>query len=734
MQLVVEPARERFVGVAVADGVGVKLDGFANQGARGDQLDTCRSAVMLFASMETKLLTGIVQSGEPGSANVKPLPSVPVTVYEATAQDPLPVGTATTDAEGRFELHMESDKSERIFYATATVREGVELVTIIGPALHDNKPAWITASPPDAASRADAKTPSNTAAESDEHSPGNTASITINELTTVAAAFAMAQFIQNNGIGGDAFGLQIASLMNDNLASPRSGASSEVLLTPPNADESNSLRSTRSLANLIAACVQNVPNAVTNLFTLTIPPYGGSAPTSTFQALVNIARYPANNVADIYTQSQALEAYSPPLESKPDAWTLAVKVNDTGLDKFLFAGPGNIAFDNRGYAWISNNVIQGTPNSSRFAVVLKPNGKPADGTPATPSEGPASLPKSPLFGGGLVGGGFGVAIDKHGLIWFGNFGWGEPEYYPVDGGVSVFNPAGDPQSPDLAGYVGGTFRVQAVVSDEQNNIWNASFGNGRVVVFLEGDPQRTLWAQVPDGGLPFGIALAADGSAWVTSSTGLWAYTSSSVSQYKIDQEKGQLELQFFKKFGHALKGLSIDSMGNIWIPSGGDDVVYVLDSEGYEIGKFAGGGINGPWGTAVDGDDNIWVANFGKMLPTADYTNAAVSKLAGANADTRPPGFAMGEAITPPRGYTLPTAGAPVRLHNGELLYGKDSEKCYCPLMRMTNVVIDQAGNVWAVNNWKPSFDTDASPETGNPGGDGIVIFVGLAKPPRRT
>ncbi len=85
--------------------------------------------------METKLLTGTVQSGGPGSANVKPLPNVPVTVYEATDREPLRVGTATTDAEGRFELHMERDKSERIFYATAKVREGVELVTIIGPAL-----------------------------------------------------------------------------------------------------------------------------------------------------------------------------------------------------------------------------------------------------------------------------------------------------------------------------------------------------------------------------------------------------------------------------------------------------------------------------------------------------------------------------------------------------------------------------------------------------------------------
>jgi hypothetical protein len=49
---------------------------------------------------------------------------------------------------------------------------------------------------------------------------------------------------------------------------------------------------------------------------------------------------------------------------------------------------------------------------------------------------------------------------------------------------------------------------------------------------------------------------------------------------------------------------------------------------------------------------------------------------------------------------------------------------------MRTTAVVIDRAGNIWTANNWKPDFDIDI---TSNPGGDGMVIFVGLAKPPRQ-
>jgi hypothetical protein len=48
--------------------------------------------------------------------------------------------------------------------------------------------------------------------------------------------------------------------------------------------------------------------------------------------------------------------------------------------------------------------------------------------------------------------------------------------------------------------------------------------------------------------------------------------------------------------------------------------------------------------------------------------------------------------------------------------------------MMRQTSAAIDQAGNIWTLNNWKPDFETDVR---SNPGGDGVVIFVGLAPPP---
>jgi len=71
------------------------------------------------------------------------------------------------------------------------------------------------------------------------------------------------------------------------------------------------------------------------------------------------------------------------------------------------------------------------------------------------------------------------------------------------------------------------------------------------------------------------------------------------------------------------------------------------------------------------------------------------------------------------------------VTFPNGDLLY-TDGKVCYTPFMRATSCQIDQAGNVWVVNNWKPGFATDFDPKNGDPGGDGIVVFIGLAPPPR--
>src|SRR4029450_940013 len=249
---------------------------------------------------------------------------------------------ATTDASGGFAIRYPKSRSSSIFYVSPDLGGGVEFVTVLGP----NLPA----------------------------------STTINELTTVAATYSMAQFYRTGVISGNSFGLQIAAGMNDNIVTSATGESSSVLLSSPNADQTNSLRSTRSLANLLAACVHD-PAVTASLFALTKTP-SGLPPHSTPEALANLARNPGQNVNGIYLLTQLSNVYAPPLVSVPDAWTVTVKVNDSGDDATLIGGPGNLAFDTRGYAWVTNNVDQGKTTSSHAVIALKPNGRPADGTTA----------------------------------------------------------------------------------------------------------------------------------------------------------------------------------------------------------------------------------------------------------------------------------------------------------------------------------------------------------------
>ena len=628
------------------------------------------------SSANAASLNGVVQAGGTGSA--QPLPNVNITLFEATAALPTTVGQATTGAVGQFAIPYRNRTSSRIFFVKADIGGGVEFVTVLGPKLPD--------------------------------------SVTINELTTVAASYSMAQFLRAGVIAGNSFGLQIGAGMNDNIVASATGQSSPVLLTSPNADQTNSLRSTRSLANLLAACV-NDPDVTASFFDLTTPA-GGLPPHNTTEALANLARDPGQNVAGIYALTLLSNLYAPPLVDIPDAWTVTVKVNDSGDDSILIGGPGNLAFDERGFAWVTNNVVQGTPNSSNYVLALKPNGQPADGRNGTP--------RSPLTGGGVLGTGFGVTIDPRGSVWFGNFGWGmcsgcDPSP-SGNGSLSRFTLSGAAMSQPN-GYQGGPVRAQGLGADAEGNIWISSYENDSVYVFLGGNPRQAVSFQQYDNSGPFDVAIAADGTAWVSNSGGLPSGDfPRSVAKYAL--VNGVLEQQFLHFLGQQLRGLSLDSHGNAWVASQGDSMIYAIRPDGMEIGHFSGGGMDGPWDTAIDGEDNVWVANFGPLEPPNIFTGR-LTKLWGVNA---PPGHNVGDPISPPTGYTVPSAGSEVLLHNGDPLYGPGAPPSLIPMMRQTAVVIDQAGNIWSINNWKPHVVIDFG---GNPAGDGIVIFVGLAAPP---
>jgi len=140
------------------------------------------SAAMFLATLSVPsargaTLNGIVQTG--GTSSTQPLAHIDVTLFEATAAQPTVLGQATTDASGQFSITSPKNTSSSIFYVSADVGGSVEFVAVLGT----NLPATVT----------------------------------INELTTVAASYSMAQFYKTGVISGNSIGLQIAAGMNDNI-------------------------------------------------------------------------------------------------------------------------------------------------------------------------------------------------------------------------------------------------------------------------------------------------------------------------------------------------------------------------------------------------------------------------------------------------------------------------------------------------------------------------------------
>ncbi len=634
-------------------------------------------------------LHGVVSSGA-GESSV-PVAGAEVVIYESLPNGVTRVGRSVTDAAGRFTLTI--PRGAGSLYVVARQGKHRTLLTMLGTM----RPTRIS----------------------------------INEMTTVAAAYATAQLAVGTRISGTSLQLTSAAGMAANLVSPTSGLPSTVITSPPNANQTNTWRELGTLSNILAACVRadTVGRACTKLFALT-----GTTPTSTtWTAMQAIARNPARHVKPIFALGSAAHVFSPYLTTafgpsartkwtRLDAFTLAVKVNATGrtqdgAEVCPFGGPGNLTFDLRGYAWITNNVVQGTPNSTNCIVVLQPNGRPADGT-----EGTA---RSPVSGGGILGQGFGLGFDPSGRLWSGNFGWGSSANLPTTdgstpgGSVSLFDAMGTPISGPF-GYASNLYRVQGTVSDSHGNIWMASYGNNGVQVFPAGDP-TTSYPFYTDGNTePFDIRLDSNGDAWVS-------YTGTSTVS-KLHFTATGIQRLFTAAVGSGAnpKGVSVDSAGNVWVASGKDDAVYAYDATGSSLGKFSGGGIDGPWGVTVDSSSSVWVANFGGV--TQGDVKYGVSRLCGAVEGSCRKGMRTGAPMTPSTGYTLPSGGDPVLLHSGAPLYGSKGPRTFKPLMRETAAEIDAAGNLWVTNNWKPTGAIDTA--GGNPGGDGIVVFVGIASP----
>jgi hypothetical protein len=323
--------------------------------------------------------------------------------------------------------------------------------------------------------------------------PQTLTTVTIDELTTVATAYALAQFSGPNGITEPSRGLENAAATAFSLADPVSGKAGAVVTDRDNG-KNQTLATLGTLANLVSLCQAGQSPQCGELLRLTAPP-GGTVPGNTGQAVLNLVRNPSLSPAGLFALARTASVYQPALTAPPTARILALLYTETDL-----YASGRIAIDAEGNIWSSNNWLPGTKNPSLYVTVLNPVGQPALG--------------SPIGGGGMKGGACGAAIAPDGSFWAGSFS---------GAAMAQYSAAGIPLSPSTGWTNGALNHPQGVAVDQKGNVWIANNygpesapGQGNVVVYPGADLSKAFTISGSGLNHPFAVQIDGYGRAWVT--------------------------------------------------------------------------------------------------------------------------------------------------------------------------------------------------------------------------
>ena len=638
-----------------------------------------------------------------------PIANSTVTLWAATAGAPAQLGQAKTDSNGQFSLsaavaptmgaslYLVAKGGKASADKSGSENPAIALLTVVG-------------------SKAPAK-------------------VTINEFTTIASVWTHNQFIDGASIKGHALGLRIAAGNVPNFVDLETGGYGVMIQDGLNSTQTPTMANFATLANVMAGCTTRVKIDACNTFFAAATGRDGRAPADTLGAAISIAHNMAYQPERIYAlldafypvpQGKHMRAtpYLPYLNFVPGAWVLPLKFSGGGN-----AGGAKIMFDSEGNAWSGDNFLVGwqghddlwNGNLSKFA----PNGTPL--SPMTTG----------FTGGGLLGPGFGTAIDANDRVWVDNTS-GQT--------ISLFDKSGKPLSPPEGYNFGGKLRtMQGIIVTPNGDVWALDFGDDKVIYMPKGDPSKVkFYCQSTDGkpnkdspcklNGPFALAIDQQDRIWITNAIG------DTTTRFPASDPS---KVEVFPTGGGSGKGMAIDSRGNAWItntagsgltletklrllalklrgatlsaidrvvvqdlvshPGLGSVAMLRPDGSPAPGSPFNPGSIWGAWAVSIDGNDHAWISNFAP--------GGGLTELCGARTETCPAGMKTGDPISPPGGYK----GGGMQL--------------------LVDASIDPAGNVWVSNNWQDEWSCYGTPDEGvstRCGGHGIVVFYGMAKPVR--
>lgn len=426
---------------------------------------------------------------------------------------------------------------------------------------------------------------------------GNAMAVDVSEVSTVSSVYALAQFMTPGSTQVGTSSTNVAGLVNafatvSNLTNLSAGSART---TTPSGNGTVPRTTINSLANIMAACVDSNDGGKVcqQFFSLATPP-GGTTPSDTLSALLDIALNPGHNVTQLYALSSAKPPYQPALSGAPNDWTLSIEYTGGGLK-----APQLPAIDAAGNVWVPNAVDPGT--LSEFS----PTGEPLSGAKGF-SGGGLSYPEA-------------VAVDLDGNVWSANEG---------NASISKHTSGGTPLS-GTSGYTAtGLNQPVAIAIDAAGSVFTSNENNTVTKLNAAGTPV----AQFTGGNLdrPYAVAVDTAQNIWI-------ANYGRSNSLSKFSNAGTPANVTGFSGGGMSGPvGIAIDATGNAWVANFGRASISELSNTGTPL---SGAGYVTPAdvsAVAVDGSNTIWTAN----------TDGSISRFT-----------AVGKAISPATGYVSPGA-----------------------------------------------------------------------------
>ncbi len=533
--------------------------------------------------------------------------------------------------------------------------------------------------------------------------------VDINEVTTVAAAYTLGGFAPAGGAGmteaaitgkgsvpaitasaanaqglGDAFG-NAANIVNIATGQPYTTTLSGTGVVPAATID--------ALADILQDCVNSTgPSGSSvysggtcgSLFSAATPPSGSNiaAPVNVWQAALDIAQYPGNNVSTLYGLISAKSAFpQTTITSAPNDWTIGITYGSTGATSsapLLVSGTGlGISSNDTVYVSGAGYLLSFSPVGVGGSTNL------VSGTGSTITTSDALRD---------------IAFDKNGNLFIADGNTTGVQYFNPTAAVSATNPT--LLNFNTAPVLDADPNTYSVAVDGSNNVWTTSYSKAKcataateclLVEFTNptagSTPVSTFnggSATYPTGALGGARTIAYDvtrKNVWIPSIDDNLAilFNTTTGTTTQLTGIGAEVSAPSTNN-GFGTYGVAIDSTGNAWFTTAGGTVGPVSSSltkvtaAGVVGTPITGGGLS-TTGTAnnlvIDGNNNIFIASAssatGAVIAYSPTLGNFLSPNIGLNPSaTYSSGTFTGSTIYEPSYLAVDKAGALWVLNSG--------------------------------------------------------------------